>query len=395
MSPLEERTDSEDQIDRIDQLTLQLSMARGIDEIMAVVRTGVRPLIGADGVTFVLRDRGMCYYAEEDAIAPLWKGQRFPMSACISGWTMLNRQIAVIEDIYADSRIPHAAYRPTFVRSLAMVPVRLEDPIAAIGVYWAERYLPSKREIRIVQRIANSAAVAMTNVALIESLAAARDEAMRAQEAIILALGSLAETRDTETGNHVYRTQRYVRLLAEAARSKGLYADQLDERTVELIVKAAPLHDIGKVGVPDRILRKAGPLTARETKVMRTHAEIGRNAIAKAEAYLGRGISFFRIAQEIALTHHEKWDGSGYPQALKGDDIPLSGRLMAVADVYDALVSERVYKPAMPHADAVRIILSEKGKHFDPALVDLFEELEDAFLWIRNEYSDDRMAGLT
>ncbi len=365
-------------------------MARGIDEIMAVVRSSVRPLIGADGVTFVLRDRGFCHYAEEDSIAPLWKGQRFPMSNCISGWTMLNRKVAVIEDVFADDRIPHSVYRETFVKSLIMVPVRRDDPVAAIGIYWAERRLPGEHEVRVAQRIANSAAVAMTNVALVEELSIARDEALKAQEAIILALGSLAETSDAETGNHVYRTQRYVRLMAEAARVRGLFGDELDERSLDLIVKAAPLHDIGKVGVPDRILRKPGKLTARETAIMRTHTEIGRLAIARAEDYLGKGTRFFRIAQEIAHTHHERWDGTGYPQGLKGTEIPLSGRLMAVADVYDALVSARVYKPAMTHAQAVRIILSEKGRQFDPVLVDIFEELEEDFAWLLNEFSDDK-----
>ncbi|SMH50365.1 HD-GYP domain-containing protein [Mesorhizobium australicum] len=389
MSGLAERAQIYDETGSLEDLMLQLSMARGIDEIMAVVRTGVRPLIGADGVTFVLRDHGMCHYAEEDAIAPLWKGQRFPMNTCISGWAMLHREAAIIEDIYADPRIPHAAYRPTFVRSLVMVPVRKEDPVAAMGIYWAQRRRPQDHEVRIAQRIANSAAVAMTNVALLESLAAARDEAVKAQEAIILALGSLAETRDVETGNHVYRTQHYVRVMAEAARARGVYAGQLDDRTIELIVKAAPLHDIGKVGVPDRILRKAGPLTARETAIMRTHAAIGRDAIAKAETHFGAGTRFFRIAQDIAYTHHEKWDGSGYPCGLAGEEIPLSGRLMAIADVYDALVSPRVYKAAFPHKRAVRIILDERGRHFDPLLVDVFSEVEEDFQWILHEFGDD------
>lgn len=208
MNNLAKRAQLHDETGSLEDLVLQLSMARGIDEIMAVVRTGVRPLIGADGVTFVLRDHGMCHYAEEDAIAPLWKGQRFPMSACISGWAMLNREAAIIEDIYADPRIPHAAYRPTFVRSLVMVPVRKEDPVAAIGIYWAQQRRPQPHEVRAAQQIANSAAVALTNVALYERLAKAREDAIRAQDAIILALGSLAETRDNETGNHIQRTQR-------------------------------------------------------------------------------------------------------------------------------------------------------------------------------------------
>ncbi len=157
----------------------RLSMARGLDEIMAVVRSGARHLTGADGVTFVLRDGDFCHYADEDAISPLWKGQRFPMERCISGWAMLNRQAAVIPDIFADSRIPHDAYRLTFVKSLVMVPVRQEDPVAAIGAYWATKRTPSKVEVDVLMTIANSAAVAMTNAALDASLLAAKEEAER------------------------------------------------------------------------------------------------------------------------------------------------------------------------------------------------------------------------
>jgi len=163
----------------VDDLVLALSMARGLDEIMATVRGRMRQLLGADGLTFVLRDGDKCYYADEDAISPLWKGQRFPLSACISGWAMLHRQTAVIEDIYADDRIPHAAYRPTFVKSLVMTPVRQEDPVAAIGAYWAERMSPSQVQVDILARVANSAAVAMTNVALTQSLAMSEIPSLR------------------------------------------------------------------------------------------------------------------------------------------------------------------------------------------------------------------------
>lgn len=160
-------------------LVQRLSLARGLDEIMMVVRRGARHLTGADGVTFVLRDHGFCHYADEDAISPLWKGQRFPLETCISGWAMLNRQPVAIPDIYLDSRIPHQAYRPTFVKSLVMVPVRREDPVGAIGAYWATRREPSQAEIDLLMTIANAAALAMTNVALYTSLVAARDEAAK------------------------------------------------------------------------------------------------------------------------------------------------------------------------------------------------------------------------
>lgn len=160
-------------------LMLRLSMARGLDEIMQVVRKGARLLTGADGVTFVLREGDKCFYAEEDAISPLWKGQRFPAETCISGWAMIHRQPAVIEDIYRDDRIPKEAYKLTFVHSLIMVPVRTEDPVAAIGAYWAHKRKPAAIEVELLQTIANAAAVAMTNVALVNSLQHAAEEARR------------------------------------------------------------------------------------------------------------------------------------------------------------------------------------------------------------------------
>jgi signal transduction histidine kinase len=139
----------------------KLSFARNLDTIMSIVRRAARELTGADGATFVLRDDNRCYYADEDAIAPLWKGHRFPMSACISGWAMLNRQSVVIEDIYADSRIPHDAYRPTFVKSLVMVPIRTAEPIGAIGTYWAKHHRPTEEEVSLLQALANSTSIAM------------------------------------------------------------------------------------------------------------------------------------------------------------------------------------------------------------------------------------------
>jgi len=154
----------------------RLSAVRDAQEIMDLVRHGARKLLGADGVTFVLRDGDYCYYAEEDAISPLWKGMRFPLTSCISGWAMMNHKSAVIEDIYQDSRVPQEAYRCTFVKSMVMVPVRLEDPIAAIGAYWREERQPTAKEVSLLETIANAAAVAMTNVGLIHSLHGMVDE---------------------------------------------------------------------------------------------------------------------------------------------------------------------------------------------------------------------------
>jgi len=371
--------------DALEDLVLQLSMARGLPEIMKIVRANVRGLVDADGITFVLRDGDKCFYADEDAISPLWKGQRFPAETCISGWAMKHREVVVIPDIYGDNRIHHAFYRPTFVKSLAIIPVRMEDPVAAIGAYWSRETKPTALQIATLKRIANSAAVAMVNVSLIESLVKAREEAERAKDAIIFAMASLAEVRDNETGNHIYRTQHYVRALAQAA--QATFPRELDEEIINILFKSAPLHDIGKIGVPDKILLKPGKLDPEEYAVMQNHAELGRRAIEAAEKRLGAS-TFLAVAKEIAHTHHEKWDGTGYPQKLAGNAIPLSGRLMAIADVYDALVSDRIYKVAMPHAEAVALIASESGKHFDPTLAEIFASIEGTFEDIHRQFGD-------
>ena len=389
--PLEAKTD--ENVVSVEDIALRLSMARGIDEVMAIARRGARALVNADGVSFVLRDGDKCFYADEDAISPLWKGQRFPMTSCISGWSMLHHEPVAIEDIYADDRIPHAAYRPTFVRSLVVVPVREEDPVGAIGAYWARERKPCRDEIVTLQRIAHGAAVAMTNVGLISSLVSARDEAVRAKDAIIMAMASLAETRDDETGNHIRRTQYYVRALAEALQRHPEFSDQFDEWTVDLLFKSAAVHDIGKVGIPDRILLKPGRLNEAEFAIMRTHTELGWAALAEAERNLGETGSFLRYAREIAYTHHEKWDGTGYPRRLTGEEIPISGRLMAIADAYDAIVSERVYKSARTHEEAVAVILAESGRHFDPALVAVFAEIAPEFKKIHQRFSDEAASG--
>jgi len=208
-----------------------------------------------------------------------------------------------------------------------------------------------------------------------------------AQEAIIESMASLAETRDPETGGHIKRTQNYVRLLARTLRESPKHRALLDDETVDLLYKSAPLHDIGKVGVPDCILLKPGKLSETEFEKMKKHAVIGRNAIRATERKLGNK-SFLRLAHDIAYTHHEKWNGTGYPQGLRGEEIPLCGRLMALADTYDALISQRVYKPPLTHEEAIRIIVKDKGTHFDPDIVDAFLTVSEEFRNIAREHSD-------
>jgi putative two-component system response regulator len=209
------------------------------------------------------------------------------------------------------------------------------------------------------------------------------------QDVTIHAMASLAETRDNETGNHIRRTQHYIKLLANKLRLHPRFAHFLDsDQTIELLFKSAPLHDIGKVGIPDRILLKPGRFEPEEFEIMKTHTTLGRDAILHAEQQLGIEMPFLTYAKEIAYSHQEKWDGSGYPEGLSGDDIPISARLMAVADVYDALISRRVYKAGMSHEKAVEIMAEGRGTHFDPDVLDAFLELQSAFQMIAKAYSD-------
>lgn len=225
--------------------------------------------------------------------------------------------------------------------------------------------------------------------AYLEAEVKRRGQALAAiQDVTILAMASLAETRDNDTGNHIRRTQHYVRLLAQHLQTHPRFRDFLNDETIDLLFKSAPLHDIGKVGIPDRILLKPGRFTPEEFEIMKTHCQLGRDAIQHAEDQLGIQVDFLHYAKEIAYSHQEKWDGSGYPQGLAGDAIPISARLMAVADVYDALISRRVYKEGLPHAQAVDIICQGRGSHFDPDMVDAFVTLNPQFQAIARRYAD-------
>jgi len=226
------------------------------------------------------------------------------------------------------------------------------------------------------------------NLYLETEIAKRTREILAVQDVTILAMASLAETRDLETGNHIRRTQHYVKALAQKLKTHPNFSYFLTDNMIEILFKSAPLHDIGKVGIPDSILLKPGKLTPEEFEIMKTHTTLGRDAIKHAETELGVQVEFLRIAKEIAYNHQEKWDGSGYPTGVSGNDIPISARLMALADVYDALISRRVYKEPMPHEIAVKIIVEGKGKHFDPDIVDAFLSLQDEFQSIASRFSD-------
>ncbi|RBW41316.1 metal-dependent phosphohydrolase [Psychromonas sp. B3M02] len=226
----------------------------------------------------------------------------------------------------------------------------------------------------------------LTNT-MLDSLQVSQNEVQTTRDVAIVSLSALAESRDNETGAHILRTQEYVKVLAEQLSLSPKYKALLTPTYIDLLYKSAPLHDVGKVGIPDNILLKPGKLTDDEFVIMKGHAQIGADALSIAEKQLGTS-SFLEVAKEIALSHHEKWDGSGYPNLLAGEDIPLSGRLMALADVYDALISQRVYKPAFSHDKAKGIIVEGQGTHFDPAVVVAFLEIEEKFVEIAENFQD-------
>jgi len=216
------------------------------------------------------------------------------------------------------------------------------------------------------------------------------EELNQTKDVAIFCMATLAETRDFETGRHILRTQNYIKKLAEYLANHPRFANYLKSNgTIDMLYKTSPLHDIGKVGVPDRILLKPGKLNPDEWELMKLHAKYGHDALLRAEQEMG-STDFLQMAREIAFTHHEHWDGTGYPQGLKGDDIPISGRLMAIADVYDALISKRVYKEAYSHEKAVEIVSQSAGTHLDPDIVEAFLELQDEFQQIARQYQDEK-----
>jgi adenylate cyclase len=215
-----------------------------------------------------------------------------------------------------------------------------------------------------------------------------RKQLENARQVTIESMAAVAETRDPETGAHIKRTQHYVRAVAERLQRAGHHRALLTREYIDLLFLSAPLHDIGKVGVPDHILLKPGPLTFEEKEIMKQHAEFGRKVILSTAERI-EGDNFLTIAGDIAATHHEKWDGTGYPAGLRGQDIPLSGRIMAVADIYDAMISRRCYKDPFPHARAKELMLEMRGTTFDPAVLDAFFDIEAQVLQIAARFRDE------
>ncbi len=336
------------------EVVQKLSASHDLTSVMDIVRHSVRQLTGSDGATFVLRDGTYCYYAEEDAISPLWKGLRFPMDICISGWVMLHREPVVIEDIYKDSRIPIDAYRQTFVRSLAMIPINTNNPIGAIGCYWSKKYKPTPEQIKVLQVLSDTTAIAMDNIRYQEDIAAKTLQLEEAIDGTMLAIAKMVEQKDLYTSGH----QRRVGMISfDIAREMGWSSE-----ICETIRRAGIIHDIGKIGIPSDLLAKPARLTPTEFSLIKTHVEQGYE-ILKDDNFL------LPIAQ-IVLQHHERLDGSGYPFGLKGEEILPEAHVLAVADVFEAMLSHRPYRPALGVEAALDELISHRGTLYEPGAVD-------------------------
>jgi putative two-component system response regulator len=220
------------------------------------------------------------------------------------------------------------------------------------------------------------------------SLPTDTDSVHAAMVVAVFAMATLAETRDSDTGMHILRIQHYVMTLALRIKEHPRFAAALLDPYIRNLFQSMPLYDMGTIGIPDRILLKPGRLTPAEFEIMKTHTTLARDAIALAIHAVGCQPEAVQIVKEVALSHHEKWNGSGYPEGLSGEQIPLAARLIAIADVYDALISHRVYRVGMPHDQAVAIIFQGRGSHFDPDMVDAFMETKDEVRAIAQRYPD-------
>lgn len=337
----------------------ELSATHNLQAVMDIVRHSVRELTGSDGATFVLRDGDFCYYAEEDAITPLWKGLRFPMEICISGWVMNNRQPTVIEDIYEDNRIPIDAYRKTFVRSLAMVPIKTKEPIGAIGCYWSKILKPTAEQIRVLQVMADTAAIAMDNIGYREDIASQARQLEAAIDGTLLTVAKMVELKDPYTSGH----QRRVGTLSfDIACELGW-----DKKQCETLRRAAIVHDIGKIGIPGELLTKPSKLMPQELHLIQTHAEMSYNIL--------KDVDFLMPIARIICQHHERMDGSGYPQGLTAENILPEARIIAVADVFEAMTSHRPYRPALGMDAAFEELRLNRGIRYDPDVVDALVRL--------------------
>lgn len=345
------------------EVSQALAEARDLDAIMKVVRTAARSLTGSDGASFVLRDGDFCHYVDEDAIQPLWKGQRFPINQCVSGWVMMNHEVATIKDIFLDERVPTEVYEPTFVRGMIIVPIRSDNPLGAIGCYWSAQHEATAFQTRLLQILANMTAASVENVRFTEELKLKAEKLERSFESTLLSISKIVDLRDAYTAGH----ENEVGLIACKIGHKLGYT----EEHCQLLKWAGIVHDVGKIAIPAEILSKPGRLSPIEYKLIQTHAQMSYDIL--------QGVEMSYPLAIVVLQHHERIDGSGYPQGLKGDAIMKDARIIAVADVFEAMVSHRPYRAGLGYEEALKELIEHKVSKYDEEIVDILVNL------VRNE----------
>ncbi len=352
-------------------LNARLIFLRDADSIYAEVMTAARRILGYDICAVLLHEpRENCLHMRA------WRGY----AASVEGVSIpLAREVGLCRLAFMEERpvySPDVRNDPRYfmadpeLRSELVIPVRTRN--GTVGVFdFGSRKLDAfaADDIRLCCTLVDQMALGLDNIRLFGELTATRD-------AIILGMARLAECRDGQMGGHLERICAYARLLAARLSREAATAAFVDEEYVETIARSAALHDIGKVGIPDSILLKPGRLTPGEFEIMKTHAAMGGRTLGELERRYG-SFMMLGMSRDIAYAHHERWNGTGYPFGLRGDAIPLSARIVAVCDVYDALTSQRIYKAAVAHDAAAEVIRQGEGVHFDPLLVRLFCELEE------------------
>lgn len=346
-------------MERLLQVVQELSAARDLNRVMNLVRHSVRELTQADGATFVLREEDDCFYAHEDAILPLWKGKRLPIQSCISGWVMLNHTPVIIEDIYTDNRIPIDLYKKTFVKSLAIFPIKTQEPIGAIGCYWAHQHYATPEQIKVLQVMADTVAIALDNIHSQNIIAAKAKQLENAIDGTLLAIANMVEQKDLYTAGH---QKRVATIGLAIAQELGCSLE-----SCEKVFRAGVVHDIGKIGIPSELLAKPAKLTDIEYALIKTHAEIGYIIL--------KDVPLLSVTAQIILQHHERYNGSGYPHGLKGNEILPEAQILAVADVFESMISHRPYRAALGVDAAIDELVQNKGILYHPHIVDAIVHL--------------------
>jgi response regulator RpfG family c-di-GMP phosphodiesterase len=318
----------------------------------------------------------------------------FRISRSILEMVLSTKQAILTEDVGSDARFTQSeSIVSGSIHSVMVMPIMgVKQQEDCLGVIQVDSRSGGKKfndeDLDLFVSVAYQIAIAIENAQHHSMMVEEKLLSLQTRDAAIFSLAKLAESRDLDTGAHLERVQHYCRALVQKMASLDKYRNVIDSTFIHLIFQTSPLHDIGKVGIPDAILLKPGRLNDQEFEIMRTHTTIGDETLRAASAKFPV-VSFLEMAHDIAATHHERYDGTGYPHQLKGDEIPLAGRITALADVYDALTSKRVYKQAFTHEAAKQIILKDRGTHFDPDVVDAFVEQEEQFLTIRSKFSEN------